>query len=115
MGVEQGCDLFDCVAPTRIGRNGTLYTSHGKITITNAQFTSDFSPLNEPEWLCPALEGYTKAYLHHLFKAKEILAATIGSMHNVHFILTLTKRCRQAILDGNFAEFKEKFLSLYRV
>jgi queuine tRNA-ribosyltransferase len=112
MAVENGCDLFDCVAPTRIGRNGTFYTSHGKINILNAQFTSDFTPIEEG-CECYTCMNFSKAYVGHLFRAKELLANTLGSIHNLHFIIHLVKKMREAILVGSFEQYKRNFLSKY--
>ena len=128
-GIENGCDLFDCVAPTRIARNGTLYTKHGKINILNAKYRNDLS-LIEDDCECyvcgqgdslPEREGvsltstkYSRAYLAHLFRSKEILASTLASIHNLYFIVNLVKKIRQSILDGNFFEFKEKFLREFK-
>jgi queuine tRNA-ribosyltransferase len=112
MGVENGVDLFDCVAPTRIARNGTLYTSKGKINILNAKYREDFSKLEE-NCECYFCENYTVAYLSHLFHAKEMLAATLATAHNLYFIINLMKKIRQSIVDGNFFEFKDKFLKEY--
>ncbi|MEK7150408.1 MAG: tRNA guanosine(34) transglycosylase Tgt, partial [Patescibacteria group bacterium] len=113
MGVENGVDLFDCVAPTRIARNGSLYTASGKINILNAKFISDFSKIDE-DCHCYTCENYTKAYLSHLFRGKEILANTLASIHNLYFIVNLVKKIRQSILDDNFWEFKTDFLGKYR-
>ncbi len=113
MGVENGVDLFDCVLPTRLGRNGTIFTKHGKIHITNAKFTKDFSPIDE-DCPCYACKNYSKAYISYLFKAKEMIAGTLASTHNLYFIVNLVKKMRQAILDGNFEKFKKEFLSRYR-
>jgi queuine tRNA-ribosyltransferase len=112
MGVENGVDLFDCVAPTRNGRGGTLYTSGGKINIRNAQFREDTGPL-DPECECEVCKNYTRAYLCHLYRSHEMLGGTLGSMHNLYFIINLVKKMRQSIIDGNFKEFKEEFLSKY--
>lgn len=112
MGVENGVDLFDCVAPTRNGRGGTLYTHKGKVNIRNAEFREDTSPL-DPECGCSVCKNYSRAYLCHLFRAHEMLGGTLGSIHNLYFIINLVKKMRQAILDGNFEEFKQKFLSTY--
>lgn len=112
MGVENGVDLFDCVAPTRMGRSGALYTARGKINITNAQFVEDFSPIDEG-CECYTCQNYTRAYLSHLFRAKEMLAATLASIHNLYFIINLVKQMRRGILDGNFAESESKFLKSY--
>ncbi|MBX4198739.1 tRNA guanosine(34) transglycosylase Tgt [Candidatus Parcubacteria bacterium] len=112
MGVENGVDLFDCVAPTRNGRGGTLYTHKGKINIRNAQYREDAGPL-DPECGCSVCKNYSRAYLCHLFRSHEMLGGTLGSIHNLYFIINLVKRMRQAILDGNFDEFKKEFLDRY--
>lgn len=111
LGVENGVDTFDCVAPTRIGRNGALYTEDGRIAITNAKYREDMSPVC-PDESCPA-HAYTKSYLAHLFRSEEMLGATIASAHNLHFIVNLVKKIRQSILDGNFVEFRSRFLAMY--
>lgn len=113
MGVENGVDLFDCVAPTRNGRGGTLYTSRGKINIRNAEFREDTGPLDS-ECGCEVCQNYTRAYLCHLYRAHEMLGGTLGSLHNLYFIINLVKRMRQAILDGNFSEFKTEFFLKYK-
>ena len=113
MGVENGVDLFDCVAPTRNGRNGTLYTKYGKINILNAKYKNQFEPVDF-ECECYSCKNYTKAYLNHLFRGKEMLAGTLASIHNLYFIVNLVKKIRQSILDGRFLEFKEEFAILYR-
>src|SRR3989339_58701 len=112
MGIENGVDLFDCVAPTRLGRNGTLYTKKGKIIIMNKKFRDDYSPI-EKDCICYSCKNYTKAYIAHLFHGKEMLAGTLASIHNLHFIVNLVKNARQSILDDNFYEFKENFLKSY--
>ncbi len=111
--VENGCDLFDCVAPTRNARSGSLYTKEGKINIMNSQFITDFNPV-DAECGCYTCKHYTKAYLSHLFRAKEMLAGTLASVHNLYFIIHLVKGMRQAILDGNFDEYKAKFFKTYK-
>jgi queuine tRNA-ribosyltransferase len=113
MGIENGVDLFDCVAPTRNGRGGTLYTSHGKINIKNAQFREDEGPL-DVECGCEVCKNYSRAYLCHLYRAHEMLGGTLGSMHNLYFIINLVKRLRQAIIDGNFEKAKQEFLAKYQ-
>jgi len=113
MGVENGVDLFDCVAPTRIARNGSLYTKDGKINILNAKFVKDFSPIDYG-CLCYTCKNYTKSYLSHLFRAKEMLGATLASIHNVYFINKLVQDMRQAILQDKFFEFKKEFLENYQ-
>ena len=97
--IENGCDLFDCVAPTRMARNGTLYTDRGRINITNTKFTDDFLPI-EKNCGCYTCQNHTRAYLSHLFRAKEMLAATLASIHNLYFIVNLVKTARQKILEG---------------
>ncbi|MEK9147356.1 MAG: tRNA guanosine(34) transglycosylase Tgt [Patescibacteria group bacterium] len=111
-GVEKGVDLFDCVAPTRIARNGTLYTKKGKINIFNAKYKQDFKPI-EKDCACYTCKNYTKAYIAHLFRAKEIFAATLASIHNLYFIVNLVSQIRESILNNNFYEFKKDFLKHY--
>lgn len=113
MGIENGVDLFDCVLPTRLGRNGTIFTHQGKISITNTKYREDFTPIEE-NCECYSCQNYTKAYIAHLFHGKEMLAGTLASIHNVHFIVTLVKNIRQSILADNFFEFKEEFLQRYK-
>ena len=111
-GVENGVDTFDCVSPTRMARNGTIQTKTGRINITNAQYQNDFSPI-EPDCGCYTCGHYTKAYLAHLFRAKEMLAATLASIHNLYFSVQLVEHIRQSILADQFQEFKQSFLSHY--
>ncbi|KKP66325.1 MAG: queuine tRNA-ribosyltransferase [Candidatus Nomurabacteria bacterium GW2011_GWE1_35_16] len=111
-GVENGVDLFDCVAPTRIARNGTMFTKNGKINILNAKFVKDFNPIDEG-CKCNTCTNYTRAYLSHLFRAKEMLGATLASIHNVYFITNLVKQMRDAILNDTFQDFKNEFLKNY--
>lgn len=113
LGVENGCDLFDCVAPTRIARNGSLYTKNGNINITNSKYRTDFSPI-ESDCKCYTCKNYTKAYLAHLFHAKEILANTLASVHNVYFIVNFVANIRNSILENRFQEFKKQFLENFR-
>lgn len=110
--VENGCDLFDCVMPTRNGRTGTLLTHLGKVNIMNAKYKDDFTPIEEGCG-CYACKTYTRAYLNHLFKAKEMLGGTLATIHNLYFTINLVKKIRQSILDGDFAKYKQEFLSLY--
>ncbi|HAS84623.1 MAG TPA: tRNA guanosine(34) transglycosylase Tgt [Candidatus Yonathbacteria bacterium] len=111
-GVENGCDLFDCVAPTRMGRNGTLHTRDGKINIRNAKFTRDFTPVDS-ECDCYTCKNYTRAYISHLFRSNEMLAGTLGSIHNLRFLVTLVDQMREAILDDTFDTLKTDFLARY--
>ncbi len=110
--VENGCDLFDCVAPTRMGRNGTLHTRDGKINIRNAKFARDFTPVDS-ECDCYTCKNYTRAYIAHLFRSDEMLAGTLGSIHNLRFLVSLVDQMREAILDNTFETFKVKFLKRY--
>lgn len=112
MGVENGVDLFDCVLPTRLGRNGTIYTKKGKIIIMNKKFRDDYGPIEE-DCGCYTCKNYTRSYIAHLFHGKEMLAGTLASIHNLYFIVNLVKKIRQSILDGNFSEFQESFLKEY--
>ncbi len=111
-GVENGADLFDCVAPTRMARNGTIHTKEGRINILNAKYTNDLSPI-EKDCECYTCQNYTRAYLSHLFRAKEMFAGTLASIHNLYFIIKLVGNIRESILDDRFAEFKKEFLSTY--
>jgi queuine tRNA-ribosyltransferase len=110
--VQAGCDLFDCIAPTRMARHGTLHTKDGRINIKNAKFTTEFVPLEE-DCACSTCQHHTRAYLAHLFRADEMAAATLASIHNVHFILRLVEQMRESILDDSFAEYKKSFLARY--
>lgn len=112
VGAEFGCDTFDCVGPTRIARNGSLYTLDGRINIKNAMFAHDFSPVME-DCDCECCKNYTRAYLHHLFKADEIAAKVLASIHNEHFIVKIVDKIRSSILNDTFKDYKESFLSLY--
>lgn len=114
MGIENGVDLFDCVLPTRLGRNGTLYTRNGKIIITNAKFRNDFTPV-EDGCKCYTCTNYTKAYVAHLFHGKEMLAGTLASLHNMYFIVNLVHKIRETILEGDYHEFKKDFLAHYKI
>lgn len=110
--VENGCDLFDCVAPTRMARNGGAHTRDGKINLTNAEFRTDFTPV-DAECGCYTCKHYTKAYLAHLFRSKEMLAGTLLSVHNLYFIIHMVDEMREAIGTDTFFEYKEEFLKRY--
>ncbi|MEI6528205.1 MAG: tRNA guanosine(34) transglycosylase Tgt [bacterium] len=114
MGIESGVDLFDCVLPTRNGRNGTLFTKDGKMHIEKSEFRGDVRPI-ENDCECYTCKNYSRGYIAHLFHGKEMLAGTLSSIHNVHFLVNLVKKIRQSILDGNFQEYKESFLSRYKL
>lgn len=104
--------MFDCVLPTRIARNGTAMTSVGKIVVRNAQYARDFSPL-DPNCDCYCCRNYTRAYIRHLVKANEILAARLITTHNLHFLLNLMKQVREAIMEDRLLDFKEEFFKAY--
>ncbi len=110
--VENGCDLFDCVAPTRQARNGSLYTRDGRININNAKFAKDFTPI-DGECDCYTCKNYTRAYVAHLFRSDEMLAATLSSIHNLRFLISLVEKMRSAIIDGSFEKFKVEFVARY--
>lgn len=110
--VEFGIDMFDCVIPTRYGRNGTAFTSEGKLTIRNSPYIEDFRPLDE-QCSCYTCKNFSRAYLRHLFNTDEILGLRLVSLHNVHFYLELMRKIREAIRQDRFAEFKKEFLRNY--
>ncbi|AJE02962.1 tRNA guanosine(34) transglycosylase Tgt [Geobacter pickeringii] len=110
--VERGIDMFDCVIPTRYARSATLFTNRGKIRLTNRNYRRDFYPV-DPNCGCYTCRNFTRAYLHHLFNANEVLSAILASIHNVHFYLNMMEGIRIAIEEGRFAEHKKEFLSGY--
>ena len=112
IGAENGCDTFDCVGPTRMARNGSLYTRDGRINIKNAKYARDFTSL-DPDCKCDFCQNYTKAYLHHLFKTDEITAKILASIHNEHFIVHTVDQIRRSLLDGTFQDYKQSFLDRY--
>lgn len=111
-GVIRGIDMFDCVLPTRIARNGTCMTSKGRLVVKNAKFERDFRPLDE-NCSCYTCQNYTRAYIRHLFKADETFGLRLTSYHNLHFLINLMNQVRQAILDDNLLEFREAFIEEY--
>ncbi|MBN2260818.1 MAG: tRNA guanosine(34) transglycosylase Tgt [Clostridiales bacterium] len=111
-GTIRGVDMFDCVLPTRIARNGTAMTSAGQVSIKNAKYFEDFTPLDE-NCECYTCKNYTKAYLRHLYKSNEILSARLFSYHNLHFLLKLMKDIRESIMNDNLLEFKKEFFEKY--
>ena len=111
LGIENGMDTFDCVSPTRIARNGSLYTRKGRINILNAKYKNDFNKIEE-NCTCYTCMHYTRSYLSHLFRAKEMFAATLASIHNLYFLVHLVDKAREAILSDSFEEYKEKWLIL---
>ncbi len=111
-GVRRGVDLFDCVAPTRMGRNGAVFTRDGRLNIKRAEFRASTQPL-DPECTCAACTRFTRAYVRHLFLADEILGLRLLSLHNVHFLVTLMRDARSAILDGSFERWSTDWLLRY--
>lgn len=110
--VEQGVDMFDCVVPTRYGRNGTAFTSTGKMTVRNAPYIEDSGSLDS-RCSCYTCQNFSRAYLRHLFNADEMLGPRLVSLHNVHFFLEMMRRMREAIRKDAFLGFKKEFLSRY--
>jgi queuine tRNA-ribosyltransferase len=111
-GALRGVDMFDCVLPTRIARNGTVLTSHGKVVVRNAVYERDFSPL-DPECDCYACKNFTRAYIRHLIKANEILASVLTSIHNLRFLIRLMEQVREAIWEERLIEFCNEFYAKY--
>lgn len=111
-GVLRGIDMFDCVLPTRIARNGTAMTSQGKVVVRNASYAEDFTSL-DPECDCYTCRNYTKAYLRHLIKCNEILGARLLTIHNLHFLLKLMENVRGAIKEDRLLDYKKDFFEKY--
>lgn len=112
-GVERGVDFFDCVLPARNGRHGHVYTNKGKLNLMNAKYELDDTPISE-ECDCPTCRRYTKAYIRHLFKAKEMLAMRLCVIHNLYFYNTMMEEIRNALDNGNFAEYKRHKLEGFK-
>jgi queuine tRNA-ribosyltransferase len=113
VGVENGIDTFDCVLASRIARTSAVYTMTGRFNVSNAPYVRDFNPIDD-ECDCYTCANYTRAYLCHLFRGKEMVAATLATIHNERFVVRLVDRMRQAIIDGDFKEMKEEFLGRYK-
>ena len=112
LGVEYGIDTFDCVAPTRQARNAALFTYSGRMNIKNAQFKEDFTPI-DADCECYTCRNYTRAYLNHLFRADEILASTLASIHNEFFVINTVDKIRESLENGTFFEYRRDFLTKY--
>ena len=110
--VERGMDMFDCVIPTRYARSATLFTRRGRIRLTHKNYRRDFYPV-DPSCNCYTCANFSRAYLHHLFNANEVLSAILASIHNVHFYLEMMAGIREAIEQGRFADYKRGFLEEY--
>jgi len=113
-GVARGVDIFDCVLPTRIARNGAVFTRTGRLNMRNARYADDPSPIEEGCG-CYACRHFSRAYLRHLIMAKEILGLRLATLHNLHFMLHLMRKIREAILAGTFAALKRDFLANYEI
>ncbi|CAE6423225.1 unnamed protein product [Rhizoctonia solani] len=111
-GAIRGVDMFDCVLPTRIARNGTTMTSSGRLVIRNAKFAEDFGPL-DPECSCYTCTNYSRAYLRHLIKADETFGIRLTTIHNLHFLLELMRGVRQAIMEDRLLDFRNAFFDKY--
>lgn len=111
-GINLGVDMFDCVFPTRVARNGTAMTHEGRLVVRNAIYAEDFSPIEEG-CQCYTCRNFSRAYIRHLFKAEEVFALRLLSIHNLYFLLNFTKKIREAIANDTFVEFRERFLENY--
>ena len=112
--IARGVDMFDCVLPTRIARNGTAFTAQGTVNLKNNPFILDKGPIEEG-CSCPACVDFSRGYLRHLIKAEEILGLRLVTLHNLHFYLNLMRQAREAIVDGTFDRFRRDFVANYRV
>jgi queuine tRNA-ribosyltransferase len=113
-GVARGIDVFDCVLPTRLARNGAVFTPDGRMNLRNACYTEDPLPIQEGCG-CYTCQHFSRAYLRHLTMSDEILGLRLNTLHNIHFLLELMREIRQALLEGRFSAFREAFLARYRV
>ncbi len=111
-GIRRGVDLFDCVAPTRMGRNGTAFTADGRLNIKRAEFRNDPKPIDD-SCDCSACTRFTRAYIRHLYVTDEILGLRLLSLHNVHFLLSLARSARRAVLDGSIDSWSSAWLTRY--
>ena len=111
--VALGIDIFDCAMPTRVARNGALYTQAGRVDIENAAYSQQAAPV-DITCDCYTCQNFSAAYLHHLFRSKELLAYRLATIHNLAFMSNLVQAVRNSILDGTFNEFRYKFLTTYK-
>ena len=112
IAIENGVDTFDCVLASRIARTSAVYTMSGRFNVSNQPYVRDFNPIDD-ECDCYTCTNYTRAYLCHLFRSKEMLAGTLATIHNERFIVRLVDQIRQSIIDGNFFDMKADFLGRY--
>ncbi|MDU4960654.1 MAG: tRNA guanosine(34) transglycosylase Tgt [Sporomusaceae bacterium] len=111
-GVMRGVDMFDCVFPTRVARNGTVMTKRGRLVVKNAEFARDLRPI-DPECGCYSCRHFSRAYIRHLFKAEEILGLRLTTIHNLYYLLDFMRRMRRAIIEDRFPAFREEFWQYY--
>jgi queuine tRNA-ribosyltransferase len=111
--IARGMDMFDCVLPTRLARNGTAFTAVGTLNLKNAEFARDKNPI-EQDCACPACNEYTRGYIRHLIKAEEILGLRLITLHNLHFYLDLMRQARKVTEKGTFDEFRKDFVGNYK-
>ena len=112
-GVARGVDMFDCVFPTRVARNGMAMIHTGRMNMKNKQYERDFRPIEE-SCVCYPCRNYTRAYIRHLYKSEELLAFRLVTIHNLYFLLQFMRDMREAIVQGNFSEFREHFMEHYK-
>ncbi|MEG0969491.1 MAG: tRNA guanosine(34) transglycosylase Tgt, partial [Acidaminococcaceae bacterium] len=112
-GVALGVDMFDCVFPTRVARNGMAMIPEGRLVVRNAKYAEDFQPIDE-RCGCYTCRNYSRAYIRHLFKAEEILALRLLTIHNLYFLLDFSRQMREAIQNDRFPQFKAEFLANYQ-
>ena len=111
--IARGVDMFDCVLPTRLARNGTAFTAGGTLNLKNAEFAMQTEPLEEG-CICPACREFSRGYIRHLLKAEEILGLRLITIHNLHFYVDLMRRARCAIEGASFADFRDRFVAGYK-
>jgi queuine tRNA-ribosyltransferase len=114
VGARRGVALFDCVAPTRMGRTGTAFTSEGRLNVRNVKFRTDPTPL-DPRCDCSTCKRFTRAYIRHLFVSDEALGMHLLSLHNVHFLIALMRDVRSAIAQGSLEAWSERWLERYHL
>jgi queuine tRNA-ribosyltransferase len=112
--VARGIDMFDCVLPTRLARNGTAFTAQGTLNLKNAEFAMQKGPIEEG-CACPACREFSRGYIRHLIKAEEILGLRLITLHNLHFYLELMRQTRGAIESGMFEQFRKQFVANYKI
>ena len=111
-GVLRGVDMFDCVLPTRIARNGAIMTSEGRVNVKNAKYEEDFGPL-DPECDCYACKNYSRAYIRHLLRVNDGFGMRLASIHNLRFLINLMEQAREAIKEDRFLDFKEDYFKKF--